>query len=102
MDYPPLPPPFFVLTLPQRLPSWNAVLGQEHWARKKMKDQIQSDFLSALRATASDSLTRTTCAKNTMLIAADTLVSYRMMLRSKRALKSAKKRSEAKKKSASK
>jgi len=56
----------------------------EHWGRAKLKEQIQQDFLSALRASASDSLTKTTSAKNIMLIAADTLDSYRVTLRAKR------------------
>lgn len=74
----------FSLSIPGRLPSWNQVLALEHWGRAKLKEGIQTAFLSALRLSASDSLTRTTSAKNSMLIAADTLESYRGMLRAKR------------------
>lgn len=82
------------------VPSWNEVLGMEHWGRDKRKKEIQAAFLSALRACAAASLTRTTSAKNTWSIAADTLASYQAMVRDKRALKQRSARLEKKKLSA--
>lgn len=80
------------LTVPGRLPSWNDILGMEQWARYKYKNEIQIAFLSALQASAGDCLTRTTSARNSMSIAAATLVSYREMAREKRKLKLLKKK----------
>ena len=68
--------PSFTLRVPGRLPSWNQICGMEHWGRAKLKKDIQAAFLSALRASACDSSTKITSAKNTMSIAADTLASY--------------------------
>jgi hypothetical protein len=83
----------FSLTIPGRLPSWNALMGQmEHWQRYKLKDDIQIDFLSALYRSANTSSMRTTSARNTILTAAATLESYRRTARKLRELKSAKKK----------
>lgn len=76
--------PLFVLEVDGRLPSWNEILGMEHWARDKFKCQLQDAFLSALRVCARDCSTKTTSAKNIMSIAADTLDSYREMVRARR------------------
>lgn len=72
-----------------RLPSWNQILAMEHWGRVKVKEQIQLCFLSALRQSARNFSMKTTCVKNTMSIAADTLVSYRETNLIKRKLRSA-------------
>jgi hypothetical protein len=77
------------LTVPGKLPSWNAILGMGHWQRAKLKKEIQSAFLSALRACGGDSSTRTTSQKSTMSIAADTLALYMQTRLTKRKLKSA-------------
>src|ERR1700678_2262813 len=82
--------PIFRLTIPGRLPSWNQVLAMEHWARKKFKDGLARDFLSALQAAASDCSTRTICAKSTTLIYADTLKSCLATRRANSKLRSAK------------
>ena len=79
----------FSITIPGRLPSWNDILGMEQWARYKFKQELQKEFLSALRLSASDSSTLTTYAKNSMSIAADTLASYMETARLRRKLKSA-------------
>lgn len=97
---PDLPPDAIKVVIPGRLPSWNEILGMEHWARAKFKSDIQDAFLSELRRSAADSSTKTTSARNTMSIAADTLESYQATQRAKRALRQAKKKSEAKAKSA--
>lgn len=72
------------------VPSWNELLGMEHWARAKRKQEIQHAILYALRVSAADSSTRTTCAKNSLSMAADTLASYLVTPRAKPALKSVK------------
>lgn len=77
----------FYLEIPVKLPSWNEILGMNHWRRKKFKDELAKGFLSALRASANDSSMRTTCAKNTMSIFADTLESYLATKQAKRKLK---------------
>lgn len=82
----------FSITIPGRLPSWNEVLGMEQWARYKFKGELAGVFLSALRAIASDSSTRTISVRNTTLTYAATLESYLAMRREQRRLKSAKKR----------
>ncbi len=82
------------IDIPGRLPSWNQILGMEHWSRHKLKSEIQDGFLSALRASASDSSTKTTSVKSIMSIAADTLESYREITRKERASRSAKKKLE--------
>lgn len=66
------------------VPSWNEILGMEHWGRAKKKQAIQSAFLSALLASASDSSTRTTSARNTLSTAAATLASYLTTTRDQR------------------
>jgi len=92
------------LTVPGRLPSWNQILGMEHWARYQFKDQLQLAFLYALQVAARDYSMRITSVKSTMSIAAATLVSYREMARAKRASNSGKKKlsPEPKKKRSSK
>lgn len=82
----------FSLTIPGRLPSWNELLGMEHWARYALKEQIQVAFLSALYQSANDSSTKIISAKNSMLIAHATLESYRKIRREQRELKSASKK----------
>lgn len=79
------------------VPSWNEILGMEHWARDKRKKDIQAAFLSALRACAADLSTRTTSAKNTWSIAADTLASYQETALARRKLKQLSARQEKKK-----
>src|SRR6187551_3426488 len=64
------------LSIPGKIPSWNDILAMEHWARDSLKKQIQSRFLSELQRSASDCSMTTTCVRNTMSIAAATLVSY--------------------------
>src|SRR5690349_16140771 len=83
------------LVIPGPLPSWNDVLGMDHWARDRLKKGIQERFLSALQRSACDFSTKTTCARNTMSIAADTLASFQATQRAKRALRRAKKKLEA-------
>src|SRR5690606_29881105 len=92
---PPLQQPIR-LSVPGRLPSWNAILGMGHWQREKFKESIQLAFLSALRATGPASSMKTTTAKSTMSTAAVTLGFYMETVRQKRKLRSAKKRLEAK------
>lgn len=79
------------------VPSWNAVLGLEHWGRDKMKKEIQAAFLCALRACAADSLTRTTSARSTLSTAADTLACFLKTAREQRASKQRNARLEKKK-----
>ena len=76
------------LVVPGRLPSWNALLAMEHWARLKYKQQLANSFLSALRVSASDCSTLTTSARNTMWTAAATLDSYQQTRLMQRKLKS--------------
>lgn len=85
------------LVIPSSLPSWNAVLALHHWGRAKLKEEIQKDFLSALKTSATDSSTRIISQRSTMSIAYDTLVSYREMRQAKRKSRLAKKRLDAKK-----
>lgn len=84
--------PTVTVTIAGRMPSWNDILAMEHWARDKYKTSLHQAFSSALRATAQDSSTKTTYAKSTLLIAADTLDSYVRMIRERRKLRSAKRR----------
>lgn len=92
----------FSLTIPRRLPSWNELLGMEQWARYKFKKDLAGVFLCALRASAADCSTKTTCARSTMLIYADTLESCLQMRQEQRRLRSAKKRLDQKSPSGSK
>lgn len=82
----------FSLEIDGRLPSWNEILGMEHWARDKFKSQLQEDFLFALRQSAAGCLTKTICARSTLLTAAATLESYRETVRLRRKLRRDKKR----------
>lgn len=77
------------LEIPGRLPSWNQLLGMNHWQRHKLKADIAKDFLSALRASGNDSSMKTTLQKSSTWIFADTLESYLEMKRIKRASKRA-------------
>ena len=92
--------PSLSLTLKHPVPSWNAILGLQHFSRAKLKKAIQDDFLSALRAIADDSSTKTTSVRSTFATAAGILDSYQQMMQLRRKLKSRKSKSGAKKKSA--
>lgn len=83
------------LSIPGKLPSWNDLLGMEHWRRYQFKRELAETFLSALRAIDTASSTKTTSQKSTMLIYADTLESYLQTLQAKRKLKSLKKKLDA-------
>ena len=89
------------LEIPGRLPSWNEILGMEHWTRDKFKQRLQDAFEYALRQSASDCSTKTTSAKSIMWTAAATLGSYRAMVQQRRKLRrsSAKQIREKKKES---
>lgn len=76
-------------TLLSVIPSWNDVLQLEPWARRKRKQEIQQAFLSALLRSADALSTRTTFAKNSFSIAADTLVSSLEIRRQKSELRRA-------------
>lgn len=82
----------FSITIPGRLPSWNDLLGMEHWGRMKLKESIQAAFLSSLRASARDSSMRTTWPKSTLWTACATLESYLAMRRERRLSESGKKK----------
>jgi len=83
-------------TMIPAVPSWNDMLAMQPWARMRRKEEIQCAFLSSLRATASDQSKTTTCAKNSLSIAADTLESYRTTAGEKRKSKQLAKRLEKK------
>jgi hypothetical protein len=91
----------FSLDLPGRLPSWNEILGMQHFSRQSLKSRLLKEFGFALRASAAACSTRTICAPSTLLTAAATLASFEMMRRERRKLRSAKKRLEANQKSLS-
>ena len=94
--------PIFCLEIPGRLPSWNEILSMNHWKRKKFKDQLAKEFLSALKASENGSSMRITCAKNTTSTYVDTLESYLAMKRTKQKLRQASaRRKKAKKKKSS-
>lgn len=86
----------FSITIPGRLPSWNEILGMEHWARHKFKGELANAFLSALRHGANDCSTRTTLQRSTMLTYCVTLESYLAMRQEQQRLRSAKRRSAQK------
>lgn len=90
------PKMIFYLEVDGRLPSWNEILGMEQWARYKFKGALALDFLSALQRSAGDSSTKTTFAKNTMSICADTLARYLVTKQAERKLRSRNKRLAAK------
>jgi hypothetical protein len=46
------------------IPSWNKILGEQHWDRDKRKKEIQTAMLSALSPSAPDYSTKTICAQN--------------------------------------
>lgn len=96
--------PFFTLTVPGRLPSWNAILAMEQWQRYKFKKELARTFMSELRRSAADYSTKTTCAKNIWSIYADTLASFLMTAQQRRESRSAKRKlnREPRKKSGSK
>ena len=87
--------PVFRLFVKERLPSWNTILAMGFRKRHHLKQGTQAAFLSALRATDNDSVTRTTFVKNTLSIAAATLASFLTTRRIERRSKSARSRSEA-------
>ena len=94
-----MPPPLsseliFQMKMPGRLPSWNQILAMHHWKRKKFKDALAKDFLSALKANENDSLTKITFAKNTSLISCATAAAFLMTHLTNAALKSRKKNAE--------
>jgi len=82
----------FSITIPGRLPSWNAILGMEHWARYQFKKQLADAFLYELQRSARDCSTRTTLQRSIMLTYADTLALYLTTAQAKRKSKSASKR----------
>lgn len=86
----------FSLEVDGRLPSWNEILGMEQWARYKFKGELTDAFLCALRHSAADSSTKTTSARNTMSIFADTLALYLETKQAERKSKQRKKRLSAK------
>lgn len=94
--FPPEPKPkgrlIFSITVPGRLPSWNEILGMEHWARYAYKKELADGFLSELQRRANDCSTKTTCAKNLWLIYAATLARYLETARRRRILRSGSKR----------
>lgn len=91
-----------VFRVPGRMPSWNAILGMNHWQRAKFKTDLQKGFLCALQQSGRDSSTPTTSARNTMSIAAATLASYLETIRQKRLSKQRSARLEKASKSTSK
>ena len=74
----------FKLTVPGKLPSWNEILGMQHYSRHSLKKHLSTVFLSSLRATADDCSIKTTSAANTLLIYADTLESFLATRRAQR------------------
>lgn len=93
--------PFFSVTIPGRLPSWNAILGMEQWQRYQFKQDLADVFLSELKRSESGSSTKIICAANTTLTCSATLESYLRTRQELRKLKSAKKRSARRNPSAS-
>src|SRR6478736_3048255 len=67
------------LRIPGRMPSWNAVLGLNHWRRLKLKHEQQDAFISALSLSENDSATRTICARSTCSTVSDIAVRFREM-----------------------
>jgi len=82
------------------VPSWNDMLQLEPWGREKRRKKIQDAFLSALRASAVDSLTKTICVKSTSWIAAVTLELFQTTALARRESKRASAKLEKKKLSA--
>jgi hypothetical protein len=86
------------LRIPGRLPSWNALLGMDHWARAKLKKSIQQDFISALSLSVNASSIPTILAKNGLSTVSDISVLFREMSQIKSHSKPAKgKRKRARK-----
>lgn len=88
------PEPLISFRVPGRLPSWNQILGLEHWARYQLKEKLAEDFLRELRAIEGDSSMRITSAKSTISTFADTLECYLKTRQELRKSRSAKKRLE--------
>ena len=86
-DSSPTQAPIFSLEIAGRLPLWNAVLGMSHWQRAKFKKDEMEKFMSALQASANDSLTQTDYVRSMCSTAADTLKSYAMTRQSLSRLK---------------
>lgn len=78
----------FSLTIPGRLPSWNAILAMEHWQRYKEKRNLADVFLFALKLSERDCSTTTTPAPSGTLIYSATLALYLTTAQERRALKS--------------
>lgn len=88
---PPKPSPgklVFKLTVPGRLPSWNQLLGMEHWQRYKFKKDLADIFLSSLKLSERACSTTTMPPPNTTLTYSATLASYLMTVRARRESKS--------------
>lgn len=85
----------FSLKVPVRLPSWNEVLGMEHWARYKLKQDLAKSFELSLRATARDFSMKTTSAKNIWLTYVATLELYQRTRLEQRRLRLSRKKSKA-------
>lgn len=88
--------PFLTIEIPGRIPSWNEILGMEHWERYRFKSKLRREFISGLRVFAQLCSMKTTSARNSILIAAATLESYDRMIRERQRLKSARRRWEKK------
>jgi len=82
----------FEIEIPGRLPSWNQILGFEHWSRDKFKCQLQEKFMYELRRLESASSTKTTAVANSISTYCATLELFLETRRQKRKLRSAKKR----------
>jgi hypothetical protein len=81
----------FQLTVPGRLPSWNAILGMEQWQRYQFKKELAAVFLSELQRSENGSSTLTTVAKNiTSIFSATHLAAHLAMIQAKRKSKLAK------------
>lgn len=78
----------FQLTVPGRLPSWNAILGTHHWTRKKFKDELAAEFLSALRRHEAAFSIKTISRSNISLTYSATLELFLATALAKRKLKS--------------
>jgi hypothetical protein len=88
-NYSQMPRLIFYLEIKGRLPLWNAVLAMGHWQRKKFKDELAQGFLSELRVSESDWLTKTDSARSIMLTYVATLESCLMTRRESARLRQA-------------
>jgi len=83
----PRPELIFSAEVDGRLPSWNELLGMEHWSRHQLKKALQETFLSGLRQSGGSCSMTIIFAKSSMSIAADTLQSFMETARLRRELK---------------